>query len=722
MRKTFLLLAIFAAAAFSFAPQTLGATRTSRVTFREPNVSNPQAADTISALCKKVKLSYDPQYREYSEEQLSAEPNDELEQAEREYFQMNCDQVAASFAQYKSTGSYESFNELVRSMGELRHYQSKSPALAELSDALCQQFSLPNLYIEASERFLSAMARREITENFNVQEYIRGTLARGTGVAQGYTAVDLRQNAERAEVAVIFQADVNTKTVGTNRGVDVYSNNYGKVTATKTIFVNPNGAFTTTPSTATGRLKTNVNSFDANRPTPLGGRIIQNKINQELPFTEHESSLRVNQRVAEGLEKEANSKLYALNQRIERMKESGDDPMIRKTSTSSSDSRFFFSCVLGRCWQLAAPVDCQQQVAAFLLRSNKSLFKTARTSGVYASEYDAQRPAPAPSNIASSSCAPANCAPANCVPTNCAPANCVPANCPPVPYRTGPVGTLLAAPFELVSGIAGTIAQGAAPVRSPVYPNCGQVVCCPNPAATQSACATPTPTSAAVEPPANADCGYDIAVKLHQSGPNNAVTVALAGAKFGPGADTIDAVIARFPAVNPDDVKKFLTPYEPKEERALDPEDNYKEVSIEFDDVRPFMTQFEDGKIMTVLRIASCVSDGKVWPPVEVRLVYNVEKRSNSYAFVREMVDVLPQDIQEGETVSARFHTFRRIFMKRMERTIQDEYVVVPIPLEDPSTGEKRGALIPSLIDVDAGWISLGFNYDPNYQTNEAAK
>ncbi|MBR4751853.1 MAG: hypothetical protein IK077_08840 [Thermoguttaceae bacterium] len=684
MKKALTFLTIVAAFACSLCTTSAAQLRDALRSTLSPS-QNSQAEATIQTLCDQAKASYNSIFREYPDDERPDEQNAELAEAEREFFASNCDLVAASFAEYKATGSPETFDDLVRALGEVRYYQSKSPAVVQLTNVLRGQFSLPNLYVEASERFLSAMTRRQVSETFPVQEYIRGAYARGSGVAQGETSLQLFPNNSRAEIGLVLNACISTSVVGTTRGVNVYSDNSGNVTATKRIFVNPNGTFTTTVSSASGRLKSNVNSFNTNRPTPLGGAIIQGKINKELPFTESESSLRVNQRVASQLDEQANAQLYELNQRIERMTLNAVDPMVSHMNTSSSDTRLFFSCVLGRSWQLAAPIDRQLQTSSLIMRSNESAFRRAKTSGLFAGEFVAERPTVI--SVRSTNASQTN------------------QSFTPVPYAAGPIETILTAPFELVSSLTAPVSRNVATMR----PNL------PTPARVVKSAVAPT-SSASAGPAIPDDGGYDVVVKLHQSGPNNAATVALADAVFGPGADTIDAVIARFPAVDPNDVKNFLTPYEPKEDRPLDPEDNYKDVSIRFDDVRPFVTQFEDGKIITSLHVASCVSDGKEWPPTEVQFVYHVEKRGDSYAFVRETVEVLPEGYQEGDSVSARFHTFRRIFLKRLEKTIQDEYVVVPISLDDPKTGEKRGALIPSYVDVKDGWVVLGFRFDPDYR------
>ncbi len=687
-----------------------------KVVFRNGALRNALKQDgetgKIAEIVNRVKENFNAKFRVFEPDVQPAEPNSELAVAEQEYFNENCDQLVVAFAQYLDGGTDDDFEEMLRALGEIKYYQSNSPAVAELTSALREQFSMSNLHVEASERFLSAMASRGIKEDFQVSEYIRGSYARGNGVANGVLSVDLHPNTERAEMSIVLNTNITTSTVGTSRGVDVYTDNYGAILASKRVYVNPNGMFVTSLSSANGQMKTHLNSFNANRPTPFGGAIVRSKIDQELPLAERETTQRVRQRVASELEQQVNEELTALNERIQRMFENGTDPMVRNMSTRTSDDRLYFSCTLGRSWQLAAPNGTHSNAIAYMKDLSREVsFVRAKTTESYAQEYRA----PQVMNVSSGYVPPRPQASA--------------------PAYNGPIAQVLTAPIEMVAEVATAFNPVAAPplpagstvVRAPAAPAPATNAAKPamRPVSMQSGTTAraqaPTmrpaiSTSSYVNDASNSQ--YDLLVRFHQSGPINAATVALAGATFGPGADTIDAVLARFPGLDPEDVKTLLTPYEPQGERPLDPEDNIQSIELLFDDVRPFLTRFDNGKVSSVLRISSCMIDGKEWGPIEIRLIYSIEKRGDSYAFMREEVEVLPEGFQEGDSVSARFHTFRRIFIKRLEQTISNEYVIVPISLDDKETGQKRGALIPEMIDVQEGWITAGFRYDSEYAAN----
>ena len=175
----------------------------------------------------------------------------------------------------------------------------------------------------------------------------------------------------------------------------------------------------------------------------------------------------------------------------------------------------------------------------------------------------------------------------------------------------------------------------------------------------------------------------DLVVRFHESAPNNAATIALAGALFGPGYDTLDNVILRFPGVDPEDVKKLLVPYEPQGVRELDPDDHAQKVFVRFDEVQPFSTRFEND--------------------------------------TSDELEVMPGGYQDGDPVSARFYTFRRIFIKRLETTINEEYVFSPLPVDTIAALENRGSLKPKKVEARDGWLRVEFDLDPIHEEANAA-
>lgn len=585
------------------------------------------------------------------EEELTEEEKEALEQEKQEYFNYYCDDLQEAVRAYFSGEGENSLDAIISALGEMRYYQSESPSVMRLSSYLHEVLSGNNFFLETSERFLSAFTFREVTESFDVNENIRGTQAHGAGLLRGQTYIDFKACETRAEMAIGLNANVSTRTVGENRGVFVHTDNLGSVVASKPMYFNPSGLITTSAATAQARMKTTVRGINTDRLTLLGGAIIQNKVNQELPASEHDSAERVKARVAAELDEQANSQILEMNRRAEHMEIGSPNSMIQKLSSRTSDDRFYLSCVLGRGLQLSVPETKMEE--------NLNVLRGVGSGASYAVAEVADR-----------------------------------SSLQALEGRRTPVLSALA-PNLRNSSIMAVSSNTALPRLETIKNNLR--------------------LGSLDKKNADADAA-DLVVRFHQTAPNNAATIALAGAVFGPGYDSLDNVLFRFPGVDPDDVKKLLVPYEPQGGKGLDPEDHAQKIYLRFDEVQPFATHFENNTIATVLRVSSCDVDGTEWGPLEVRMTYRLERRGDSFVFVRDELEVLPGGYQDGDPVSARFYTFRRIFIKRLETTINDEYVFSPMPVDTIGALERRGALVPRKIEADNGWMRVEFELVSNYE------
>lgn len=529
-----------------------------------------------------VSMSYYLAVAAHNDLNAVAADSEELEREKKEYFDAQCVRLADAADAYFNAANPESrqLTEMTQALGEILYAQPDSPSALRLAEYYRSLFTGANFRFEANERFLSALTMRDVYEQFAVRENIRGTATVGSGYLRGRTGVAFRRNDKRAEMFINLSAFVQTQTVGSNRGVRVNAINQGNVWASKQVYLNPNGALTTSRPNAQTNMKSTVNGIGIDRIALLGGAIIRNKVNQELPRSEQEGNERLKSRVAGELEREVDAQIGEMNQRFARMI---DDPdtMIRDVQPRTSDSRLYLACCVGRRGQATAPGDRQVE---------------------------------------------------------------------------------------------------------------------------SSLCAVPT----------IGESDADVELALHKSAANNAAAIALAGVVFGPGYDGLDDVVSRFPGVAPQDVRTLIEPYIPTNKRNLDPEDEAREVYVQFDEVSPFNVEFEDGRIESTLRISSCDVDGKEWGPIEVRMIYRVEKRGAAFAFVREEVEVVPGGYQDGDPVSARFYTFRRIFVKRLETAILDEYVLTPTRLDAIASKESLGSLVVKNLEVDDGWIRMAFSFEPN--------
>lgn len=595
------------------------------------------------------------------DEQTEEISEEEIELERQENFNYYCDELLEAVSAYFTGEGDSSIDEISAALGEMRYYQAESPAVTRLTEYLHSILCGQNFYLEASERFLTAFTYNDVDESFLVNEYIRGTLANGNGNLRGYTRVDVQPNENRAQMSISLIANVSTRTIGDNRGVFVHTDNLGSVNAIKPMYLNPDGLISTRAAVANANMKSTVRGISTNRVALLGGAIIQNKVSQELPFSERDGAERMKARVARQLDEQANAQILEMNRRVERMEIGSATSMIQKLKSRTSADRLYLSCVLGRGLQFSVPKTEFDAKLSELRRQNsveefQSGYASAKTSEPstqhyidphYRTYYAPAFTPPAPRRVDNSA-----------ITTN---------------------STAASPRFEPFRPIRNALSRN----QSPETPE------------------------------------HDLVVRFHQSAPNNAATIALTGALFGPGYDTIDDVILRFPGVDPADIKKALVPYEPQGQRDLDPDDHVQRVFIRFDEVQPFSMRFEDGAVTTLLRLSSCDVDGTEWGPVEVRMVYRLEERGDKFAFVREELEVLPRGYQEGDPVYARFHTFRRIFIKRLEATINDEYVIEPLPVDTVASTHNRGSLVPVNIEIEDGWIRAEFDLHPNEDKGE---
>ncbi|MBQ9875282.1 MAG: hypothetical protein IJM30_12575 [Thermoguttaceae bacterium] len=671
-------------------------------------------SERIASLCAAAKASYDPKYREG----FVAVEDPEFARQEREYFESCCDELANAFAIFRSTGANNARETIAYTADEIRAYQANSPAVADLFDALRGIFSQPNAKIEISDRLVAALTTRPLDERFDVREIIRGAYAQGAGSARGYSYLRLCPNPNRAELEVVLSANVATATSANSRGVDVRTNNYGSVVATKRIYANPDGFFTTTSAVSSGSVKSKLDSFAAGMPTPFGGAIVQSKIERELPYAEQESSQKLSQRFANELDKRTNEALVELNKRIARAKSSGGKSAIRNFETSVAGSRLRASFVLGDPWQFG--------VASEAARAQFVPFRSEST-GLYAEPFGTTRPLAPATGVADPSSRPVSRAQAPTVlpasrPSSApAPVVSIPANAPvPSTAPLGSLGSLVSAPLDLFSDAAYALGAPAPapPVRSA-------------PTAPSYAARVSVPALPATSGP---NLGFDLVLKLHQSAPVNAANLAVSGATLGDGGDTFESFLSKFPLLDSETLAAIF-PEETGERAKSD-----KKFAVTFDERSPVSVRFDGGKASVVLRFASCLIDKTTFDSFEIHLTYKIERRGTSLAFVRESAEVFPLnggnlDESELRRVKIRYFAegdpepkevayiglgggggFRALFMGALDRELQNEYPVEPISLDDPKTGEKRGALIPAKVEAKGGWLAVAFRYDPNYR------
>ncbi|MBR5243430.1 MAG: hypothetical protein IKW13_04275, partial [Thermoguttaceae bacterium] len=211
------------------------------------------------------------------------------------------------------------------------------------------------------------------------------------------------------------------------------------------------------------------------------------------------------------------------------------------------------------------------------------------------------------------------------------------------------------------------------------------------------------------------DARGSVSFRAHQSAPNNVAFVALAGLAFN-GGDMGEALLARFPGVDPVDANEFLSRYQAnKKAETRDPAD--EKLVYQFAQDRPFSVRFADDKIITRLRFDSFERDGRVWRGLEIRFVYSVEEENGSFAFRRESIDAIPLGLDESAPIPARFQAFRSLVLKLLDDVVLDRYVVDELPIVDWGTNETLGYLKPISMSAKDGWFESRFSFREKEKT-----
>ena len=206
-----------------------------------------------------------------------------------------------------------------------------------------------------------------------------------------------------------------------------------------------------------------------------------------------------------------------------------------------------------------------------------------------------------------------------------------------------------------------------------------------------------------------------VSLRAHQSAPNNVAFVALAGLAFNGGGDMGEALLARFPGVDPADANDFLERY--RANKAADSEKRNapdEKLVYQFAQDRPFSVRFADDKIVTRLRFDSFERGGRVWRGLEIRFVYCIERENGRFSFRRESIDAIPLGLDESAPIPARFQAFRSVVLNLLDDVVLDEYVVDELPIVDWGTNETLGYLKPISMRARDGWFETEFSFREN--------
>lgn len=173
-------------------------------------------------------------------------------------FDEKIDELAALLEKYEGAPSSADALQIGRALG----WFERTGQIGSVVEAVRTQHSRPNLLVAASKKLVAAGVEDEVDRTQGVRDVILGTSIRGTARLQGNVGLELVPDANRAAFDIVLTGTAFSDTVGTNRGVTIYSTGNTNVTATKRIYVDADG-MTADAATGIATTSTNINCIAA---------------------------------------------------------------------------------------------------------------------------------------------------------------------------------------------------------------------------------------------------------------------------------------------------------------------------------------------------------------------------------------------------------------------------------------------------------------------------
>ncbi|MDO5579779.1 MAG: hypothetical protein Q4G69_01465 [Planctomycetia bacterium] len=237
------------------------------------------------------------------------------------------------------------------SLSYLKEHGAKKELYEELKKIILDRFSAPNAILSASDRLFS---ENDFSQNFDVNEMIRGSWVRGSGITEGSTTMKFVPNDDIAEIQLQLDADVSTKTVSSQKEVYVHSVSQGKVYGTKKLHFEK--YFWSDPASASAQMDSTISGISSSRI--FGWGIIQQRVAEEFPYSTAESKLRMENRFAKQMDEGFDKQIVSVHENLDKKLYgflNSIDFMPRSIRTSTTDKNLFWKSNFSVKEQLAVP-------------------------------------------------------------------------------------------------------------------------------------------------------------------------------------------------------------------------------------------------------------------------------------------------------------------------------------------------------------------------------
>jgi hypothetical protein len=149
------------------------------------------------------------------------------------------DSLAKRLEEYEKSPTGLNGPEIGRTLGWLE----AAGQADQLVSAVQQRYDHPNLYAQASERFLGAGFNTSVDRTTRITDVILGTSISGVARFVGTQVLDTVPSAYDGRMNVLLRGNISSNNVGVNGPATIYSTGLTSIYSTKQLVVNENGVF-----------------------------------------------------------------------------------------------------------------------------------------------------------------------------------------------------------------------------------------------------------------------------------------------------------------------------------------------------------------------------------------------------------------------------------------------------------------------------------------------
>ncbi|MDO5554013.1 MAG: hypothetical protein Q4G68_09635 [Planctomycetia bacterium] len=266
-----------------------------------------------------------------------------------------CDELPGAVAELVAGYTPAKAESVSLLLDDLRYFYGRSKEIDAIVATTSDYFGGPNVLVSASSAVLDQEQGKNISQLIGVNEIIRGAMVTGDGQLNGSVKLRFVPNEVKAEFGLTLTTEIKTKTVASRDGALVWSSNTGTVTATKSIYFVDD--LEVSKAKAKGKIQSTVTGIDSGRGN-LGQNVATQRVYEEKPYSQAESTRRMEQRVATQLESEVNAQVGKVNAELQKrfIKPLRDsDYLPRAIASRTTNERFYWQGIVGNDIQMGRP-------------------------------------------------------------------------------------------------------------------------------------------------------------------------------------------------------------------------------------------------------------------------------------------------------------------------------------------------------------------------------